>query len=138
MPRAIASDISTFPSDDARLVGCTCGSCGATVFPRQDHCPNCGRDEMSDVLLPRTGTLVSWTTQGFYPGYPYKEAQSDFQPFGVGLVQLDDVVQVEGRLTEADPDKLDFGMAVELTFIPFYTDEEGEEVYTFAFAPVER
>ncbi len=30
----------------------------------------------------------------------------DFVPFGVGLVQLDDVIRVEGRLTENDPAKL--------------------------------
>ena len=27
---------------------------------------------MSDVRLPRSGTLVAWTTQGFPPGAPYK------------------------------------------------------------------
>jgi len=138
MQKALAPEISTFPDENAQLIGGNCGACGATVFPVQSHCPNCGKDEMSDVLLPRSGTLVAWTTQGFFPGYPYKGAgdRNDFEPFGVGLVQLDDVVQVEGRLTEADPDKLDFGMKVELTFIPFYTDDEGDEVYTFAFSPV--
>jgi uncharacterized OB-fold protein len=54
----------------------------------------------------------------------------------VGLVQLDDVVRVEGRLTENDPAKLQFGMDVELTMIPFATDAEGNDVITFAFKPV--
>ncbi len=57
-------------------------------------------------------------------------------PFGVGLVQLDDVIRVEGRLTENDPAKLEFGQAVELTMIPFTTDADGNEVVTFAFQPV--
>jgi uncharacterized OB-fold protein len=137
MRRALAPDISTFPDERAQLIGATCGSCGATVFPRQDHCPKCSRADMSEVLLPRTGTLVTWTTQGFLPGYPYKgqESPDTFTPFGVGLVQLDDVVRVEGRLTEGDPDKLEFGMPVELTWIPLYSDDEGE-VFTFAFAPI--
>ena len=60
----------------------------------------------------------------------------DFVPFGVGLVQLDDVIRVEGRLTENDPEKLQFGMDVELTMIPFTTDDEGNELVTFAFQPV--
>ena len=60
----------------------------------------------------------------------------DFVPFGVGLVQLDDVIRVEGRLTENDPEKLQFGMDVELTMVPFTTDEEGNELVTFAFQPV--
>ena len=56
-------------------------------------------------------------------------------PFGVGLVQLDDVVRVEARLTESDPAKLDFGMEVELQIVPFYVDADGDEIMTFAFAP---
>jgi uncharacterized OB-fold protein len=59
-----------------------------------------------------------------------------FEPFGVGLVQLDDVVRVEARLTESDPAKIDFGMEVELEIVPFYVDEHGDEIMTFAFAPV--
>ena len=71
------------------------------------------------------------------PGAPYKgPTGKDFVPFGVGLVQLDDVIRVEGRLTENDPEKLQFGMDVELTMIPFTTDDEGNEIVTFAFQPV--
>ena len=50
--------------------------------------------------------------------------------------QLEDVIRVEGRLTENDPAKLRFGMEVELTMVPFTTDGEGDEVVTFAFQPV--
>lgn len=53
----------------------------------------------------------------------------------MGLVQLGDVIRVEGRLTENDPAKLQFGMDVELTMVPFTSDDEGNEVVTFAFAP---
>ena len=57
---------------------------------------------MSDVLLPRRGTVIAWTTQGFPPGAPYAgPTGKDFVPFGVGLVQLGDKVRVEGRLTAA-------------------------------------
>lgn len=95
---------------------------------------------MSDLLLPRTGTLIAWTTQGFPPGAPYAgPTGKDFVPFGVGLVQLgtgdDAVIRVEGRLTENDPAKLEFGQSVELTMIPFTTDADGNDVITFAFQP---
>ena len=97
---------------------------------------------MSDELLPVRGTLVAWTTQGFPPGPPYKgPIGKDFVPFGVGLVQLglgqDAVIRVEGRLTENDPAKLQFGQEVELTMVPFATDDDGNEIITFAFQPVE-
>lgn len=137
MQKALAPDISTWPQDNPQLIGSRCGGCDATVFPAQPHCPNCSGDQMSQELLPRTGTLVAWTTQGFPPGAPYLgPTGKDFVPFGVGLVQLGDVIRVEGRLTENHPDKLEFGMAVELVMVPFTADADGNEVITFAFQPV--
>lgn len=137
MQKALAPEISTWPDEDPRLIGSRCGGCGATTFPVQERCPRCSLGEMSDVLLPRRGTVVAWTTQGFPPGAPYAgPTGKDFVPFGVGLVQLDDVIRVEGRLTENDPAKLQFGQEVELTMVPLTTDEDGNEVVTFAFRPV--
>ncbi|MCG5431164.1 OB-fold domain-containing protein [Mycobacterium sp. MYCO198283] len=136
MQKALAPEISTWPDDNPQLIGSTCGHCSATVFPSQPRCPKCSKAEMSDVTLPRTGTLIAWTTQGFPPGPPYAgPTGKDFVPFGVGLVQLGDLVRVEGRLTENDPAKLQFGMPVELTMIPFTTDADGNEIVTFAFQP---
>ncbi|WP_137149771.1 Zn-ribbon domain-containing OB-fold protein [Mycolicibacterium sp. CR10] len=135
--RALAPEISTWPEDKPQLVGSKCDSCSATTFPAQQRCPRCSEGTMSEVLLPRTGTLIAWTTQGFPPGAPYAgPTGKDFVPFGVGLVQLDDVIRVEARLTENDPAKLEFGQSVELTMIPFTTDADGNEVITFAFQPV--
>jgi uncharacterized OB-fold protein len=93
---------------------------------------------MVERLLPRRGTLVTWTTQEFLPKQPYAggETAETFKPFGVGLIQLGDEVRVEARLTEHDPTKLRFGMEVELMMVPFFVDNDGTEVVTFAFAPV--
>ena len=139
---ALAPEISTWPDANPQLIGSTCAKCGATTFPVQERCPKCSAGEMSEVLLPRRGTLVAWTTQGFPPGPPYKgPIGKDFVPFGVGLVQLgldqDAVIRVEGRLTENDPAKLQFGQKVELIMVPFATDDDGSEIVTFAFQPVD-
>lgn len=138
MARALAPEVSTWPDEDPQLIGSRCGSCGATTWPRQDNCPRCSAPDMSELLLPRRGTLVAWTTQGFVPKLPYAggETARSFEPFGVGLVQLGDVVRVEARLTESDPARLRFGMDVELTMVPFYVDEDGTEIVTWAFRPV--
>jgi uncharacterized OB-fold protein len=141
MQKALAPEISTWPEENPQLIGSQCGACGATVFPAQTYCPKCSKPDMSDLPLPRRGTLVAWTTQGFAPGAPYAgPTGKDFVPFGVGLVQLEELVRVEGRLTENDPAKLQFGMDVELTMIPFATDasdpENPVEIITFAFKPV--
>lgn len=138
MQRMLAPEISNWPERDFRLLGGACGDCGATVFPRQELCPRCSGPSISTIELPRTGTLVAWTTQGFLPGPPYlgDETAKTFVPFGVGLVQLGDVVRVEGRLTENDPAKLAFGMRVALTTVPLGTDSDGDQVLTFAFQPL--
>jgi uncharacterized protein len=136
MQKALAPDISTWPDAQTRLIGSQCGRCTATTFPAQAHCPKCSAADMADVLLPRRGTLIAWTTQGFPPGPPYKgPTGQDFVPFGVGLVQLGDQIRVEGPLTESDPAQLTFGMDVELTMVPLYTSD-GDEILTFAFQPV--
>lgn len=138
MQKALAPEISTWPAENPQLIGSRCGACSAVTFPSQERCPRCSAGQMSEELLPRSGTLVAWTTQGFPPGAPYiGPTGKDFVPFGIGLVQLDDVVRVEARLTENDPAKLKWGMPVELTMIPFTTDADGDEVVTFAFRPKE-
>jgi len=132
-------DVFTWPDDDPKLIGSRCDDCAATTFPTQSRCPRCSGKNMVELLLPKRGTLVTWTTQGFPPMVPFAgdATGKSFEPFGVGLVQLEDVVKVEARLTESDPAKLRFGMDVELTIVPFYVDEDGDEIMTFAFAPEE-
>ena len=137
MQKPIA-DVFSWPSDEPQLIGSRCDDCQAATFPVQSRCPRCGKANMAELPLPRRGTLVAWTTQGFPPMVPFAgdPTGKSFEPFGVGLIQLDDVVRVEARLTESDPAKLDFGMEVELAVVPFYVDEQGDEIMTFAFAPV--
>jgi uncharacterized protein len=138
MPQELlAPDLTTWPEENAQLIGSRCDECGAVTWPRQSACPRCSRSNMADRLFPRRGTLVAWTTQGFVPGPPYLGAQTadTFEPFAVGLVQLGDEIRVEARLTESDPAKLRFGMDVELVFVPFFTNAEGTEILVWAFAP---
>jgi uncharacterized OB-fold protein len=136
---AFAPDVFTWPADHPQLIGGRCPDCAAVTFPAPPSCPRCGSIEVDQHLLPRRGTLWTFTTQGFLPKEPYAggETAETFKPFGIGVVQLGDEVRVESRLTESDPAKLTFDMAVELVIIPFRTDEDGTEVLTFAFAPVE-
>ena len=132
-----AADVFTWPSDAPQLIGARCPQCAAVTFPMQPSCPRCGSTQMERHLLPRRGTLWSWTTQEFLPKEPYTggETEETFKPFGVGVVQLGDEVRVEARLTEADPKKLKFGCEVELTLFPFRTEGE-TTVLSFAFKPV--
>ena len=130
----IATGLFTWPSDDPRLIGSSCQVCGTTTFPAQGSCPRCTAEAMDEQVLPRTGTLWSFTVQGFRPKDPYAGPE-EFEPYGVGYVELPGQVIVESRLTENDPDRLEIGMPMELVIVPFRRDESGDDVMTFAFRP---
>jgi uncharacterized OB-fold protein len=87
---------------------------------------------MEQHLLPRTGTLWSFTVQGFRPKEPYIGPE-DFEPYGVGYVDLHGHVIVEARLIEADVDILSIGAPMELKIVPFAIDVQGRELMTYAF-----
>ena len=132
----IEEGLFTWPSEDPRLLGSECVECGAVLFPAQSGCPRCTSDATRSRELGTSGTLWTWTIQGFPPkAPPYAGDVENFEPFGVGYVELPGEVKVETRLTTANKDELQIGMEMELTFLPLYTDEDGNEVVTFAFAP---
>jgi len=93
MQKPIA-EIFTWPSESPQLIGTKCDDCGAVTFPAQTRCARCSSQKMTELLLPTRGTVIAWTTQGFppKPGFQGDPTGKSFQPFGVGLVQLGDVV----------------------------------------------
>jgi uncharacterized protein len=132
----VAEGLFTGPDDAPRLIGSRCAACTIVTFPAQGSCPRCASTEMAEHLLPPRGRLWAWTTQHFAPpSPPYTGPTGDaFVPYGVGYVELADEVKVETRLTETSG--LRIGMDMELVLVPFRTNDEGNEVVTFAFRPV--
>lgn len=138
MRRPVADGVFTWPDDEPQLLGSRCVDCGNHMFPTQSGCPRCTGARTETVQLGRRGTLWTWTVQGFAPKSPpyLGPVGDDFEPFGVGYVELPGEVKVESRLTEASPDRLHIGMEMELVLVPLTTDANGDEVVTFAFQPV--
>jgi uncharacterized OB-fold protein len=134
----IAEGLFTGPPEEPRLIGSRCSACGVVTFPRQRSCPRCASLEVEERLLARRGTLWSWTIQCFPPkSPPYVPVDPDeFEPYGVGYVELPGEVRVEARLTEADPERLEIGMPMELALVPAPGEREGA-VVTFAFRRVD-
>ena len=134
--RPVTEGLFVEAGGEARLIGSECERCGVITFPRQGSCPRCTSTDVRERLLRRRGTLWSWTIQCFPPkSPPYAVTDpEEFEPYGVGYVELPDEVRVEARLTVADPDALRIGMPMELTLVP----AAGlDDTVTFAFAPVE-
>ena len=137
-PVSVNEFVLDIKGDTPKLMGGRCRDCGNYTFPRSAGCPKCASSDIESAELGTHGTLWAWTVQGFPPKSPPYLGDNDaktFKPFGVGYVALPEVI-VEARLTESEPAKLQEGMPMELTLEPLFEDEDGNQVMTFAFAPV--
>lgn len=134
----IAEGLFTWPAARPALLASRCRHCGIASFPAAESCMACSGQDVAIEELPGRGTLWTWTIQQFMPKTPYKsnETAQTFRPYGVGYVELPGGVRVEGRLTENDPQKLRIGMAMEVVFEPYRTEDNGDEVISFFFKPV--
>lgn len=134
---AIDERLFTWPSDAPALLGSRC-ACSTVAFPSQSNCPRCG-SEMETVELPRRGTLWTFTTQSFRPKGPPEgmyagpDTEATFVPYFLGYVELPGHCKVESRLVGDD---FTIGDEMELVIVPFRTDEDGNELLTFAFKKV--
>ncbi len=134
---AVAVEPALFSSlEPPRLAGARCTSCGTVSFPAQSGCANCTGSELEPVELPDRGTLWTWTVQAFEPKLPYRVPADGFVPYGVGYVDLGEVI-VEARLA-GDAGRLEIGRPMRLTLLPLWSDDAGEPVVTYAFEPADQ
>ena len=103
--RLIDPELIGGTEQEPRLIGSACQSCGTVTFPRQASCPRCTSEDVHARELATRGTLWTWTIQCFAPkSPPYPEAGvEEFEPYGVGYIELPGEVRVEARLTESHP-----------------------------------
>jgi uncharacterized OB-fold protein len=119
------------------LLGSQCRECGEVYFPAAHNCTACCCSNLAPCDIGSQGRLWSWTVQAFLPKAPYDsgESEGDFQPYGVGYVQMPSGVKVESRLTTADPAALTIGMPMVLRLVRYGQRADGQPLHTFAFAP---
>ena len=119
----------------ARLLGTRCTVCGTHYFPRTARCtnPKCRSASVEDALLGPKGVLFSYTVQHYAPPAPFRYDEP-FQPYGVGLVELEQGLRVVALL-KLDPASIRIGMPLELVIDRLATDDKGRDVMTWKFAP---
>jgi uncharacterized OB-fold protein len=87
---------------------------------------------VADARLSSRGTLWAFTAvTAAPPGYRGEV------PYGFGVVELPEGLRVVTRLTEPDPGALRLGQPMEMAVVSLHRDDGGNEVVTYAFAPVE-
>jgi len=131
--RPVAEELF-FSLEPPLLAGSRCLQCATVVFPAATACPCCSSEDVARIALAGAGTLWSWTVQHVEPKKPYLSPAEGFQPFGVGYVDLGEVL-VETRLIGA-PGGFRIGQRVSLVLLPLPPAAgESEPVVTFAFSP---
>ncbi|SHO43838.1 Uncharacterized OB-fold protein, contains Zn-ribbon domain [Desulfopila aestuarii DSM 18488] len=123
---------------EVRLMGAKCNSCGTYFFPKEhyQHRPDCSREGVEDVLFPKKGKLASYTIQYYPCPAPFK-TENKITPYGIGLVEFEnEKIQITGIITETDLKTLKIGMEMETTILEMFTNEEKQQVVTWAFKAV--
>jgi uncharacterized OB-fold protein len=119
-----------FTVEPPALLGGGCDNCGHPHFPRLDTCPYCGAEATTGIVLSDHGTLWGWTTVTAPPPGYLGEV-----PFGFGVVQLPEGLQVVTRLA-LPVDSWTAGLAVRLRIVELGTrDGQDEPVVTWEFGP---
>lgn len=130
----IIEGLFTWPTDDPRLIGGRCSTCGTAFFPKsyQVHNPDCKEAQVEEILFGKTGILKSYTTQNYLPPKPFKGPEP-FVPYSIGMVEFPEGVQIYGIMTGCEFDDLKTGMEVELVIEKLHEDELGNDMMTWKF-----
>jgi hypothetical protein len=93
-----------FTADAGALRGTKCLECAELSFPTRQICPGCGRERVTDVALPRRGTVWTFTVvHATPPGY---EGPC---PYMLGVVELDGALRITSLITADDLDEVRIG-----------------------------
>jgi len=111
-----------------RLEGYRCEDCGEFHFSVRKACRKCGKKALRPDRLPERGKLLTFT----YVRTPPKS----FEPFVLGVIQMEDGTKLVAQLTDCEPEQLEEGMAVEATFRRLRADGDSKLiVYGVKFRP---
>ncbi|NIM12736.1 MAG: transcriptional regulator [Candidatus Aminicenantes bacterium] len=114
-----------------RMEAGKCKKCGAVLFPGRLVCPQCGAREFETLRLSGKGELVTYTIIRVAPtGF------GDLTPYAVGIVKLDEGIQVMGQITDCDPEELKIGDRLVTQFRRLNEESKtGMIMYGFKFVP---
>jgi hydroxymethylglutaryl-CoA synthase len=112
------------------LHGGKCPKCNTTQFPIHRICIECGyRDGLQEVKLPRKGTLFTFT-------HDYLTETPD-PPTTHVVIDLDGGGRVYVQLTDCEPERVQIGMPLELTFRKYH-EGYGLKNYFWKARPVNK
>lgn len=94
-----------------RLEAGKCKGCGNISFPPRLVCPECGKGEFEKTVLKNEGTLLTYTI--IRVGSDKFSIQT---PYAVGIVALEDGINVTTQIADVNFEQLKIGQKVKLVF----------------------
>ena len=124
-------------SKGVRLTGSRCTTCETPYFPKSSRChsADCDDSQMQDADFGPDGAIWSYSVQN-YPPPPPAITREPYEPYALGVVDLDDGLRVVGRLTSTDTEKIRVGARVQLVVGALGEDAEGSELTSWMFRPI--
>ena len=115
-----------------RYEAAKCAKCGKILFPPRLVCSAWRGREFEMVTLAREGSLETFTVIRVAPS-----GFGDEAPYAVGIIKLDDGVQLTAQVVDCEPEKLSIGDRLRLEFRRVQQDgESGILCYGYKFVPV--
>lgn len=114
-----------------RMDASKCRKCEKISFPSRLICPECGNKEFDKIRLSGKGKLLTYTIIRTPP-----EGFEDSAPYAVGIVKMNEGINVMGQITDCDPANLKIGDKLISKFRRI--NEEGKTgliMYSYKFVP---
>ncbi len=115
---AVSADTEFFweGARNGRLLIQQCNQCAKLRHPPGPGCPACGSLEWKAIESSGRGTVYSFAIHHYppVPGFEY--------PNAIGLIELEEGTRLISNIVGIDPDAIEIGMGVEVTFDTFEGD----------------
>jgi uncharacterized OB-fold protein len=108
-----------------------CKKCSSIHFPKRLVCPECGTREFETIRLSGKGELTTFTIIRVAPS-----GFGDLAPYAIGVVKLEEGIQVMGQVVDCNPEELKIGDKLVTQFRRM--NEEGTTgmiIYGYKFVP---
>ncbi len=102
------------------LIGTKCNHCNKVFFPPRAICPNCRRvGNLEPCKLEGKGKVLSFTVVHVAP-----QDFKDQVPYVLAIIELKEGPKLMAQVTDCDPDEVEIGAEVEITFRRIKEDSE--------------
>ncbi len=97
--------------EEGKLMAAKCNNCGAMFMPPRPACTKCFSKNLQWIQVNNSGKLLTYTVIHVAP----KQFEAEV-PYPVGIIKLDNGLQLLGRIRGIEPNQLKIGMELSVDF----------------------